>query len=134
LPSGSVRIWTRSQSWLASHRPQPAPSSSSGRATAGQRLVEAAAVADLAHDHAVLVPDAQRALAAAVADAVGRDLVGREHEVAGALLADGGLARVLATSVADAAERLPRDRVLGRLPGGSGSGAESCGGGPSAPR
>src|SRR3954469_25788826 len=62
---------------------------------AGQRLLEAAAVADLADDHAVLVPDAQRALAAAVADAVGRDLVGREHEVAGAHLADAGLARVL---------------------------------------
>ncbi len=40
-----------------------------------------------------------------------------EHEVAGALLADAGLARVLGDERADAAERLPRDRVLGRLAG-----------------
>src|SRR3954470_23031570 len=84
---------------------------------AGQRLVEAAAVADLAHDHVVLVPDAQRALAAAVADAVRGDLVGREHEVAGAWLADAGLARVLRDERADPAERLPRDRVLGGVGG-----------------
>ena len=112
-----MRIWTRSQSWLASHRPQPLAVLELRAGAAGQRLVEAAAVADLADDHAVLVPDAQRALAAAVADAVGRDLVGREHEVAGALLADAGLARVLGDERADAAERLPRDRVLGRLAG-----------------
>src|SRR3954469_21670401 len=80
---------------------------------AGQPLVEAAAVADLAHDGVVLVPDAQRALATAVAEAVDRDLVRGEHEVAGARLADAGLARVLGDECADVAERLPCDRVPG---------------------
>jgi hypothetical protein len=71
------------------HQPEPAAAfHSSGRPLAvDQRTGEPPAVADLADERTRLLPDAGLAAAAAVAQAVGGELVDREHEVGGALAA-----------------------------------------------
>src|SRR5207248_1743623 len=55
------------------------------RLTAGEWIDEAPAVADLADDAPVLAPDPQETFAAAVAEAVARDLVQRHRKLAGPL-------------------------------------------------
>jgi len=67
VPDANDRICTRSQSWLASQRPRLSGRSNDVLA-AGQRSVEASAVAHFADDRAVGAPHAENAPALAVPD------------------------------------------------------------------
>ena len=97
------------------------PSRPSGRARGARGRPAAAgdppAVADLADQRLGLEPDAQDAAAAAVADAVGGDLVDGEHEVVGALAREPGALGLRRREVAQLGERVGGDLVVGRVRG-----------------
>ena len=78
LPSSDERTWTRSQTRLTSQTPWPPTWPAAGSSRPDQRLVDVAAVADLADEPVGLVPDPQHAGAVRVVQAVREDLVDRK--------------------------------------------------------
>lgn len=87
-----------------------------GPHAADQRLLgDAPAVADFADQGVGVAPDAQDAAAAAVAHAVGGDLVDGEHEVVRPLPGQPGPLALRRREVAQVGERLADDLVFGRV-------------------
>jgi hypothetical protein len=75
-----------------------------GTASPGERVVDAPAVAHLAHERVALAPDEEVAAPATVPHAVGDDLVDGQHEVVGARGAESGTACTAADQPAHTAE------------------------------
>ena len=85
-----------------------------GRLAVDEGLVDAAAVRDLADQRVRLRPDAKDPSPAAVAEAVGGDLVGGQDEIGGAFLPEPGAVGVTPYELADARERaLAEGELLG---------------------
>ena len=81
MPPAPERTWTRSQTWFAIQKPRPRAPSRAGSRRSASGSVEPAGVGDLAHDGRGVAPEAQHARAAAVLEAVARDLVRGEDEL-----------------------------------------------------